>query len=202
LVRECLGRRRIGWYVWDRGPGLPGDWNGRLSPSFEFVFHFNRQSRRPNKIIPCVWAGHVNSEKGGLRAKDGMVGEWTQAGQGVQVMRIPDNVLRITRHKARGIKTEHPAVFPIALQVFVMNTYSGVGDVIYEPFSGSGSTIVVGQQTGGRVRAIELAPAYVDVTLRRFRQLYPDVPVTLEDDDRSYDVIIAERRQEREIAAC
>ena len=194
--------RRFGWYVWDQGPGLPGDWNGRLSPSFEFVFHFNRSSRKPNKIIPCVWAGHVNSEKGGLRAKDGTVGEWTHAGQGVQEMRIPDNVLRITRHKARGIETEHPAVFPTALPAFVMNAYSDVGDVIYEPFSGSGTTIVAGQQTGRSVRAIELAPAYVDVTLCRFRHLYPDLPIALEGDGRSYEAVAAERRQEQEIAAC
>ena len=190
--------RRFGWYVWDQGPGLPGDWNGRLAPSFEFVFHFNRQSRRPNKIVPCVWAGHVNSEKGGLRAKDGTVGEWTHAGQGVQDMRIPDSVIRITRHKARGIETEHPAVFPTALPAFMMNAYSDAGEVVYEPFCGSGTTIVAGQRTGRRVRAIELAPAYVDVTLRRFRQLYPDVPVTLEGDGRSYDVIIAERQQEQD----
>jgi len=188
--------RRFGWYVWDQGPGLPGDWNGRLAPSFEFVFHFIRQSRRPNKIVPCVWAGHINSEKGGLRGKDGIVGEWTHAGQGVQDMRIPDNVIRVTRHKARGIETEHPAVFPVALPAFVMNAYSDAGETIYEPFSGSGSTIMAGQQTGRRVRAIELAPAYVDVTLRRFRLLYPDVPVTLEGDGRTYDAVVAERQQE------
>jgi DNA modification methylase len=192
--------RRFGWYVWDQGPGLPGDWNGRLAPSFEFVFHFNRQSRRPNKIIPCVWAGHVNPEKGGLRAKDGTVGEWTHAGQGVQDMRIPDNVLRVSRHKARGIETAHPAVFPTALPAFVMNAYSDEGDVIYEPFSGSGSTIIAGQQTGRQVRAIELAPAYVDVALRRFRLLYPTVPVTLDGDGRSYEAVIAERQQE--ITSC
>ena len=102
---RTIGWRRFGWYVWDQGPGLPGDWNGRLAPSFEFVFHFNRTARQANKIIPCRWAGHVNSEKGGLRAKDGTVGEWQHAGQGVQETRIPDSVLRITRHKARGIET-------------------------------------------------------------------------------------------------
>jgi len=193
--------RRFGWYVWDQGPGLPGDWNGRPAPSFEFVFHFNRQSRRPNKIVPCVWAGHVNSEKGGLRGKDGIVGEWTHAGQGVQDMRIPDNVLRITRHKARGIETEHPAVFPIALPAFVMNAYSDPGETIYEPFSGSGTTIIAGQQTGRRVRAIELAPAYVDVTLRRFRLLFPDVPVTLDGDGRSYEAVVAERQREQHMLA-
>ena len=30
----------------------------------------------------------------------------------------PDSVLRITRHKARGIETEHPAVFPVKLAEF------------------------------------------------------------------------------------
>jgi DNA modification methylase len=47
------GWRRFGFYVWDQGPGLPGDWNGRLAPAFEFVFHFNRKARKPNKIVPC-----------------------------------------------------------------------------------------------------------------------------------------------------
>ena len=31
------GWRRFGWYVWDQGSGLPGDWSGRLAPSHEFV---------------------------------------------------------------------------------------------------------------------------------------------------------------------
>ncbi len=30
------GWRRFGWYVWDQGAGMPGDWNGRLSPAFEY----------------------------------------------------------------------------------------------------------------------------------------------------------------------
>jgi DNA modification methylase len=45
------GWRFFGWYVWDQGDGLPGDWNGRLGPCHEYVFHFNRKSRRANKGI-------------------------------------------------------------------------------------------------------------------------------------------------------
>ncbi len=49
------GWRRFSWYVWDQGPGLPGDWNGRLAPSFELVFHFNRKARKPHKLVcPAV----------------------------------------------------------------------------------------------------------------------------------------------------
>ena len=190
------GWRRFGLYTWDQGPGLPGDWNGRLAPSFEFVFHFNRAARPANKIIPCRWAGHVNSEKGGLRAKDGTVGEWTHAGQGVQDMRIPDNVIRITRHKARGIETEHPAVFPVKLPEFLMQTYTDAGDIVFEPFSGSGTTILAGQRIGRRVRAIELAPEYVDLTIARWRMLHPDAPVTLAGDGRLYGDVALERTRQ------
>ncbi|MBZ0268684.1 site-specific DNA-methyltransferase [bacterium] len=172
------GWRRFGFYVWDQGPGLPGDWNGRLAPAFEFVFHFNRTARKPNKIIPCKWAGHVNDTHGGIRHKDGHIGEWTHAGQGVQDTRIPDNVIRITRHKGRGIETEHPAVFPVALPEFVMRAYSGDGDIIYEPFAGSGSSIIAGERTGRRVRVIELAPEYVDLTLVRVAMAAPYMEIT------------------------
>lgn len=192
---RARGWRRFGLYAWDQGPGLPGDWNGRLSPAFEFLFHFNRESRRPNKIIPCRWAGHVNSEKGGLRAKDGTVGEWQHAGQGVQETRIPDSVLRITRHKARGIETEHPAVFPVALPDFLMRAYADEGDVVFEPFAGAGTTIIAGQRTGRHVRAIELAPAYVDLAIARWRMLHPGLPVTLADDGRDYDAVAASRAE-------
>jgi DNA modification methylase len=192
---RARGWRRFGLYTWDQGPGLPGDWNGRLSPAFELLFHFNREARRPNKIIPCRWAGHVNSEKGGLRAKDGTVGEWQHAGQGVQETRIPDNVLRITRHKARGIETEHPAVFPVALPDFLMRAYADEGEVLFEPFAGAGTTIIAGQRTGRRVRAIELAPAYVDLAVARWRMLHPDLPVTLADDGRDYDAVTAARME-------
>jgi len=41
------GWRRFGWYVWDQGCGLPGDWNGRFAPSHEFIFHFNKLSNKP-----------------------------------------------------------------------------------------------------------------------------------------------------------
>jgi DNA modification methylase len=191
---RAQGWRRFGLYAWDQGPGLPGDWNGRLAPAFELLFHFNREARQPNKIIPCKWAGTPNKDSA-LRAADGEVKAYTHIGLPVQEMRIPDSVLRITRHKARGIETEHPAVFPVALPEFLMRAYTDEGDVVFEPFSGSGTTILAGQRTGRRVRAIELAPAYVDLAVARWRILHPDLPVTLADDGRDYDAVAAARAE-------
>jgi DNA modification methylase len=194
------GWRRFALYCWDQGPGLPGDWNGRLAPAFELVFHFNRAARQANKIVPCKWAGTPNKGSG-LRAADGEVKAYTHIGLPVQEMRIPDSVLRITRHKGRGIETDHPAVFPVALPEFLMRAYTDEGETVFEPFAGSGTTILAGQRTGRSVRAIELAPAYVDLAIARWRMLHPDLPVTLAEDGRDYEAVGAARGGEAARAA-
>ena len=114
---------------------------------------------------------------------------------------IPDNVIRITRHKARGIETEHPAVFPVALPEFVMNAYSDAGDIVFEPFAGSGTTLIAGERAGRRIRAIELAPAYVDVAILRWRLLHPASPVTLEGGGQTFEDVAAARGVEIDDAA-
>ncbi|MCT9072972.1 site-specific DNA-methyltransferase [Cupriavidus gilardii] len=196
------GWRRFGWYVWDQGPGMPGDWAGRFAPSFEFVFHFNRASRKPNKIVPCKFAGqetHLRADGSStaMRGKDGEVGGWTHAGQPTQDMRIPDSVIRVMRHKGKiGEGIDHPAVFPVALPQFVIKAFSDTGDLVFEPFGGSGSTMLAAQRTGRVCRSVEIAPEYVDVAIRRFRQNHPEVAVTLLDTGQTFDEVEGERIEE------
>ena len=195
--------RRFAWYVWDQGPGMPGDWQGRLAPSFEFVFHFNRQSRKPNKIVPCKHAGqdsHLRADGSStaMRGKDGEVGGWTHAGQPTQDKRIPDSVIRVMRHKGKiGQDIDHPAVFPVALPEFILDAYSDSGDIVFEPFGGSGTTMLAAERTGRRCRAVEIAPEYVDVAVKRFQQNFPDVSVTLlgdgENVGQTFEAVAAER---------
>ena len=179
------GWRRFAWYVWDQGPGMPGDWAGRFAPSFEFVFHFNRQSRKPNKIVPCKHAGqesHLRTDGSStaMRGKDGEVGGWTHAGQPTQDTRIPDSVLRVMRHKGKiGQDIDHPAVFPVALPEHILLSYTDEGQTVFEPFNGSGTTLLAAQRTGRIGRSVEIAPQYVDVAIKRFQQNHPGVPVTL-----------------------
>ncbi len=196
------GWRRFGWYVWDQGPGMPGDWQGRFAPSFEFVFHFNRASRKPNKIVPCKFAGqetHLRADGSStaMRGKDGEVNGWTHAGQPTQDMRIPDSVIRVMRHKGKiGEGIDHPAVFPVALPEFVIEAYTDAGDIVFEPFGGSGTTMLAAQRTGRVCRSVEIAPEYVDVALRRFRQNHPEVAITLLSTGQSFDDVAADREVE------
>ena len=193
------GWRRFAWYVWDQGPGLPGDWNGRLAPAFEFVFHFNRQTRQANKIVPCKFAGqetHLRKDGSStaMRKADGTIGGWTAAGQPTQETKIPDSGIRIMRHKGKiGQDIDHPAVFPVALPQHVLETYSDTGDIVFEPFCGSGTTLLAAQRIGRMVRATEIAPEYVDVTVKRFQQNFPEVPVTLAATGQTFDAVARER---------
>lgn len=193
------GWRRFAWYVWDQGPGLPGDWNGRLAPSFEFVFHFNRQARQANKIVPCKFAGqetHLRKDGSStaMRKANGTIGGWTAAGTPTQETKIPDSVIRIMRHKGKiGQDIDHPAVFPVALPQFVLESYTDAGDIVFEPFCGSGTTLLAGERTGRKVRATEIAPEYVDVAVKRFQQNFPEVPVTLMATGQTFAAVASER---------
>jgi DNA modification methylase len=161
------GWRRFGWYVWDQGPGLPGDWWGRLAPSHEFVFHFNKVAVKPQKFIPCKHAGQVKVGNG-LRAKDGKHRGYTHSGRKIQATKIPDSMIRVMRHKARGAERNHPAVFPVNLPGFGLQCWPGLA---YEPFSGSGSTIIAAEQLGQQCYGMEITPEYVDITVERWEQL-------------------------------
>lgn len=193
------GFRRFGWYVWDQSVTVPGDWAGRLAPRHEFVFHFNRQARKPNKIVPCKWAGHethlrADGSSTAMRGKDGKVGAWNHAGQPTQAFRIPDSVIEVTRQRGRiGEGIDHPAVFPLGLPKFFIEAYTDAGEIVFEPFAGSGTTLLAGQLTGRPVRAIELAPEYVDVALRRWLQHHPGTAPVLEGSGRTFDEVAAER---------
>lgn len=170
------GWRRFGWYVWDQGPGMMGDWAGRLAPSFEFVFHFNQQARQPNKFIEKKPESiYDKTGECGIRDPDGHIPVVNSGKLSLQTHKIPDNVIRVMRyHGAIGDGISHPAVFPIALPEHLMLAYTDPDDIVYEPFGGSGTTILAGERCGRAVRAMELDPAYVDVICKRWRQAgYP-----------------------------
>ena len=64
----------------------------------------------------------------------------------------------------------HGTQKPIECMKRPIENNSVAGDGVYEPFSGSGTTIIAAEQTGRRCYAMELSPQYVDVAVRRWQQ--------------------------------
>jgi DNA modification methylase len=64
----------------------------------------------------------------------------------------------------------HPTVKPVAMVADAMLDCSGRGDIVLDPFLGSGSTLIAAERTGRRCRGIELDPLYVDTAIRRWQK--------------------------------
>jgi DNA modification methylase len=69
----------------------------------------------------------------------------------------------------RSNDTGHGTQKPIDCMKRPIENNSLPGDTVYEPFSGSGTTLIAAEMTGRRCLALELSPAYVDVAVRRWQ---------------------------------
>lgn len=65
----------------------------------------------------------------------------------------------------------HPTVKPVALVADALLDASERGDIVLDPFLGSGTTIIAAEKTGRIGRGIELDPHYVDTAVRRWQRL-------------------------------
>jgi DNA modification methylase len=166
---EAVGWRHFGWYVWDQGAGQAGDWNGRLGPSHEFVFHFNREARKPNKTKRTL-GGKIHGPN--IRAADGTAAPKTGQGDVVQPFKIPDSVIRAPRETAGGWEAAHPARYSVPFARDLVEAYTAPHDVVLDPFMGSGTTGVVCANLGRRFIGCEIEPAYFDIACRRIAEAY------------------------------
>ena len=174
---DSIGFPLYGFYVWDQLSGMPGDYHGRLARSHEFIFHYSIGHNQANKWIETTG----ESQKRGVRhrfrqkrfrQKDGSLKEAISPTAIGQPYKIPDSVIRVRREMTRGIHTEnHPAVFPVEFPSFLLQTWSNINDCAYEPFCGSGTTIVACEQINRIGYGMELDPSYVAVTLQRLADM-------------------------------
>ena len=94
-------------------------------------------------------------------------------------------------NKDQDENTVHSTQKPVECMRRPIMNNSSPGQAVYEPFSGSGTTIIAGEMTGRHVHAIELNPAYVDVAVKRWQD-FTGQKATLEGDGRTFNELEAE----------
>jgi DNA modification methylase len=166
------GYRLFGWYPWDQGFGLPGDWNGRFAPSHEWVFHFNKNSKTPNKFIRTQ---DRRLSGNGLRSADGTIKPKSSPDLCGQPYKIPDSVIRINREMRR--EHEHPAPFPLEFAKFWLHAFDGN---ILDPFMGSGTTLRAAKDLGRKAIGIEIEERYCEIAAKRCNEAQPSMYRLLE----------------------
>jgi DNA modification methylase len=78
----------------------------------------------------------------------------------------------------------HPTMKPVALVERAIRNSSRPGEVVLDPFAGSGSTLIAAARSGRRARLLELDPAYCDVICRRWQDWAGETAVRVGDDTR------------------
>ena len=80
----------------------------------------------------------------------------------------------------RRSKKAHPAAFPVQLPTAFIDCLADMEAIVLDPFGGAGSTMMAAEKTGRACYAMELSPAYVDVSVQRW-EAYTGKVATLED---------------------
>ena len=162
--------RFIDEFCWKRG-GVPGKWPNRFKNQWEPVLHFSR-----GKIIKLNHANVLHDSDGAFdyspdnpKSKTGFFsnrGRNDIAGQGKA---LPGNVITVG---AEVNQTDsHSAPFPVGLPAFFIKAFSDEGDNVYDPFLGSGTTMVAAETLGRRCFGIEISEAYTAVCLERMKAM-------------------------------
>jgi site-specific DNA-methyltransferase (adenine-specific) len=203
-------KRQWGWrfvdeFCWRKTDnGVPGGWGNRFKNAFEPVYHFCREPQikfRPTTV------GHVsedcfdyspNNPKSG--SGSGLLGTGARGsaagkhcaedgdGRFTGIAR-PSNVIEVKSESSQG---SHSAPFPRALVEFFVKAFSDPGDVAFDPFLGSASTIAAAAILGRVGYGIEISPSYCDVAVRRIANLAGEEPM-LADTGQTMTEVAAER---------
>ena len=136
---------------------------------------------------------HCKHEPCWYAVRKGATGQWAGDRRQTTVWDINKNLKSETGHGTQK---------PVECMRRPIENNSSPGQAVYEPFCGSGTTIIAAEQTGRICRAIEIAPAYVDVAVKRW-QAFTGLEAKLDGDGRSFEEIALERaRQDRGPARC
>ena len=74
----------------------------------------------------------------------------------------------------------HPTVKPTTLIEDIIKDCTAPGDIVFDPFGGSGTTLIAAQKTKRVARVIELDPCYVETALRRYEKRFKTTPIHVE----------------------
>ena len=88
---------------------------------------------------------------------------------------LASNILRFPR--VMGDEREHNAAKPVALCAVLIGNSSQVGQVVFDPFGGSGSTLIAAEEVGRVCLTSDIEPKWVDVICRRWQRFTGDKPV-------------------------
>lgn len=163
------GYKFLSWNVWAKpSAGSIGNQSAFFPIAHEWIFVFGKKFKDINRT--CERTTSVKKERTHrkVRQADGSMKNSTVGFQGA--LKEMESVF-YSNPELGAIRKDHPATFPIELPSEYIKAITNEGDLIAEPFTGSGSTMVASHQLKRKCYGMELDPKYCQVIIDRMIKL-------------------------------
>ena len=185
VLKLILKMRKQGWlwteeFIWHKKNSYPGKWPNRFRDGWERLLQFNKK-RKFNMYQEAVmvpvgdWA---ETRLANLSDTDKIRDESkVESGFGKNIsnwvgrkMVYPDNVVHMATECSNR---NHSAAFPVDLPTWFIKLFTAKGDVVLDPFMGSGTTAVAAKQLGRHYIGIDVKEEYCDLATERVKHIQP-----------------------------
>jgi site-specific DNA-methyltransferase (adenine-specific) len=176
VLELILALKKQGWlwteeYIWHKKNCFPGKWPNRFRDAWERCLHFTKSRKfTMNQEAVMVPMGDWAQSRLKTLGKNDVVRHESAVGNAFaknianwkgREMAYPSNVIHLaTECGNKG----HSAAYPIELPKWFIKLFSNPGDLVLDPFVGSGSTVQAACETGRHVIGIDIVPEYVEMS--------------------------------------
>ena len=184
VMELILAMRKQGWlwteeFIWHKKNSYPGKWPNRFRDAWERLLQFNKSKKfamyQEEVMVPMGdWAKsrlknlsdtdkrRDNSKVGSGFGKN--ISNWIDREKA-----YPTNVLHLA---TECNNKKHSAAFPEELPEWFIKLFTKEGDMVLDPFAGSGTTLFVAERMGRNAIGIEIIEEYYKMVKDRLEELY------------------------------
>ena len=167
-------------------------WNVSYNAKSRFEYIQQISGRLPYLVEQICWKKSSTIPfKGSLMRDWEPVFLFSTNKQPLAVKEVTSNFWQISNTGAQA--ENHKACFPVALPEKGISIVANNTGLVFDPFGGSGSTLIACEKTGREARLMELDPKYCDVIVRRW-QAFTGKQATLESSGATFEQVAADRK--------
>ena len=173
-----LGFRLYDTMIYQKHNPTPNTGNGkRYQQSFEYMFVFSKGNPKTISLILEPRRNECNDRRTQriIRRQRNVDGEFEEPHLYIIKQEVPKSNIwnyKVGLYNTTSDKVafQHPAIFPEALAADHIKTWSNEGDVVLDPFMGSGTTAKVARYLGRHYIGFEIAAEYCEIIKQRLSQ--------------------------------
>lgn len=187
VLELIMTMREQGWlwteeYLWHKKNCYPGKWPNRFRDAWERCLHFTKQKKfrmyQEAVMVPVGdWAekrlaklSHTDKIRDESKVLSGFgknISKWVGREKA-----YPTNVLHLATECSNK---NHSATFPVSLPAWFMKLFTKEGDLVLDPFVGSGTTAVACVQLNRHYIGIELMPEYYKLAISNLKKMKTNI---------------------------